>query len=126
MPLPLAVDESAVQSRMSRLSIDSRYHLTKLHPDIYKGKAALRWGIWNRPKIDMSQYYNYALTLADRGRLDRISKKFYDKEHYWWAIAMVNNIKDPFSEMIPGRVIQIPLLSSIERALSEGNPALFD
>jgi hypothetical protein len=121
-----SVVDDLLRSKASQLPSGSRFQLTRLHGDTIRGKYGLRWGVWNRPKIDMTNYYNYEVQVADVGRLDKISYAFYKREDLWWAIASVNNIKDPLAEMYPGMALKIPLESAVERALTEGNKALFD
>lgn len=118
--------DDAVQVRASQLSQNSRFRLTYLHGEDLRGTQGLRWGLWNSPNIDMSQYYTYTLQIQDVGRLDRIAKQFFGDEKLWWAIAWVNQIHNVFSDTHAGMEIQIPLLSAVETALSEGNKALFD
>lgn len=117
---------SSLSNKIAKLPTTNRFRLTRLHEDEVRGRRRLRWGIWNRPKIDMTQYYVYELQERDIGRLDRVAYEFYGKEELWWAIASVNNIKNPFSDVVPGAQILVPLETSIERALAEGNEALFD
>ncbi len=120
-----SVQDSSIATRISKLDQKSRFKLTRLHGDTARDRSVLRWGIWNRPKIDMTKYYVYTLQISDVGRLDRVSFQFYGHERFWWAIADVNGIKNVLADIVPGEVIQIPLESAIQRALTEGSTSLF-
>lgn len=50
----------------------------------------------------------YAIERQFSGRPDMIASLFYNEPRYWWVIAQHNNILDPFSEMVTGRLISIP------------------
>jgi hypothetical protein len=41
-------------------------------------------------------------------RLDLIASVFYKESRYAWFLAQYNNILDPFSEVVPGRILLIP------------------
>ncbi len=50
----------------------------------------------------------YAIERQYTGRPDMIASIFYNEPRYWWVIAQHNNILDPFSEMVTGRLLYIP------------------
>lgn len=50
----------------------------------------------------------YAVENIYTGRLDLIASVFYNEPRWWWIIAQYNNILDPFSEILPGRLLRIP------------------
>jgi len=50
----------------------------------------------------------YRVESGDVKRLYRISEKMYDTPQFWWVIALVNNIEDPFSDAQPGDLLTIP------------------
>lgn len=50
----------------------------------------------------------YAIERQFSGRPDMIASMFYNEPRYWWVIAQHNNILDPFSEMVTGRMIYVP------------------
>lgn len=50
----------------------------------------------------------YAVERQYAGRPDMIASIFYNEPRYWWVIAQHNNILDPFSEMVTGRLLYIP------------------
>ena len=72
-----------------------------------RGSTAVEW--WER--------YNFLKDPSDQvytvenfyeGRLDLIAAVFYNESRWWWFIAQYNNILDPFSEIVAGRVLLIP------------------
>ena len=67
----------------------------------------------NQTPVDMSQYDKYhEVTHREVNRLDMISNMYYGDPQFWWAIAMANNIIDPF--VIPlGSVLRVPSLISL-------------
>ena len=47
-------------------------------------------------------------------------KRLHDalgETQWWWAIMQVNNIKNPFSELYVGQVLQVPTADAIRTAL---------
>lgn len=50
----------------------------------------------------------YAIERQFSGRPDMIASLFYNEPRYWWVIAQHNNVLDPFSELVTGRLIYIP------------------
>lgn len=44
------------------------------------------------------------------GRPDLISNLVYGTPKYWWLICAVNNISDPFEQIIPGKTIKMPII----------------
>lgn len=60
------------------------------------------------PLMDFKPMAEYQITSFTEGRLDLISKRFYNTFHLGWLIASYNDIFDPFNELYRGRTIQIP------------------
>jgi hypothetical protein len=51
----------------------------------------------------------YRVTNVDLVRPDLISAKMYDGNvKYWWVILLFNGIRDPFTDMQLGQILQIP------------------
>jgi len=48
-------------------------------------------------------------------RLDLLSFHYYGTSRLWWAIAIANNIQNPFKEIKPGTMIRIPDINLIRR-----------
>jgi nucleoid-associated protein YgaU len=54
----------------------------------------------------------YAVEKGYENRLDLISYKFYGSVFLWWAIAAMNNIKNPM-KVDAGIVLRIPAMSTL-------------
>ena len=59
----------------------------------------------------------YTVEAFYTGRLDLIANTFYNEPRYWWFIAQYNNILDPISEIVTGRVLRIPTKIRMEMIL---------
>lgn len=68
---------------------------------------------------DSFECFAYAVEQATY--LPNLSVKFYDTDSLWWVIARFNGIIFPLSEIKPGRVLYIPSLSSISKALNKAS-----
>ena len=55
--------------------------------------------------VDRNNYNNYKIVEGDSWT--GISYKFYDTIKLWWLICKFNDIKNPFEELVPGKVIKI-------------------
>lgn len=56
--------------------------------------------------------FTHIVTVGEENRLDIIANKYYNDASLWWAIAMANNIIDPF--VIPrGKSLRIPSISTL-------------
>ena len=67
----------------------------------------LEW--WNRNNYTLSGTETvFYVTEAFVGRLDNIAAFHYNDSKLWWVIAMVNNILDPFTEVVVGRKLYVP------------------
>ena len=60
----------------------------------------------------------YTVENFYEGRLDLISSVFYNEPRWWWLIAQYNNILNPFSEVVAGRVLLIPSKSRLPLMIS--------
>jgi len=63
----------------------------------------LWWDMWERPEefLDMaSDATVYQIKSNQIARLDQISYDFYRTPRLWWLIAAVNDMLDPFGDMI--------------------------
>jgi hypothetical protein len=61
---------------------------------------------------------SYVVEKKFVGRLDLITAVFLTEPRYWWVVAQYNNILDPYSEIIEGRVLYIPTLDRVKLLLS--------
>jgi len=50
----------------------------------------------------------YRVTEVDLLRPDLISYKVYGTIDFWWIILLVNNIDNPFKDLVVGTILQIP------------------
>jgi len=50
----------------------------------------------------------YRITDSDVPDPPLISYKAYGSVEFWWIILLVNEIEDPFNELIPGTILTIP------------------
>lgn len=46
-------------------------------------------------------------------RLDQLANNYYGDPKLWWAIAQINNVKNPLTDLKIGMLIRIPLLTSL-------------
>ena len=70
----------------------------------------------NMDDISPSYYSTYIIKGGDSWT--GISFKFYKTIKLWWLICKVNNIVNPFAELIPGKYIKILDISIIDNILS--------
>lgn len=57
--------------------------------------------------------YSYIVNETDLLRPDMISYKCFGSVRYWWVICMVNDILNPFSDIVTGKVLTIPSIKDI-------------
>lgn len=50
----------------------------------------------------------YTVPQAGEGRLDLISQQFYGTPELWWAVAVVNDLRDPLIGFEAGQTIRVP------------------
>lgn len=62
------------------------------------------------PETDEDTYH--IVSFSEEGRLDIIANNYYNNPSYWWALAIANNMIDPF-DFKKGIMIRIPPMSSI-------------
>lgn len=56
---------------------------------------------------------NVYIELTASTRLDTLANDYYGDPKFWWAIAQINNIKNPLTELKVGMLIKIPPLSAL-------------
>lgn len=103
---------------LSGLSPKSRFLNTPVHLDDAVKPGTLRFGRWRAPDIDMTAFGFHAVATPQIGRIDLISVQHYGTSELWWAIALVNNLANPF-DMSEGQVLKIPLQSAIVAAMAQ-------
>ena len=104
---------------MAKITRTSRYIHTKTYTDDLVQPGRFRMGVWKAPDIDMTNYDRYAIKESDIGRIDLIAWEFYRDVNLWWAIALVNGIKNPFEDLVIGDTIFIPKLEAVTEALAQ-------
>ena len=82
-------------------------------------KTAIEWWERNVFEVDPSDFL-YVVEKKFEGRLDLITAVYLGNENvsYWWVIAMLNNILDPYSEVTTGKIIRIPSKQRLDTMLS--------
>lgn len=82
----------------------SRYKVLRVIED--QGYTYLE--TYNQVKVPESYDDSYHIVEhSEVNRLDIISEKYYNTPDYWWAIALANNMIDPFI-INEGVMIRIP------------------
>lgn len=79
--------------------------------------TAIEW--WDRAELTSTndgQYY--VVDNAFAGRLDQIATLFYNEPRYWWYLAQLNNILDPYNEVYEGVILWIPSKSIVDDQMS--------
>jgi len=71
------------------------------------------------PAIDMSDYTEYQVTDALAMRIDLIAYRTLGDSELWWAIAQVNNIRNPLRDLVAGTILKVPRLDAVMAALAE-------
>jgi hypothetical protein len=56
----------------------------------------------------------HIVTIGEQKNLPLISYRWYQNINLWWIIGMYNGIADVWLDVMPGTVLQIPSLTSVE------------
>lgn len=80
---------------------------TLIHETMYK---------YNIPEASDDRYYT--VSSIEEGRIDIVSLINYNNAHYWWIIAIANDIIDPINDIVEGKVLRIPSIMSLYQANS--------
>jgi len=68
----------------------------------------------NLSEFDMNhEKAYYRVTVADIVRPDMISYNCYGTVRYWWIICYVNDVFNPFEELVVGMMLEIPNILDI-------------
>jgi hypothetical protein len=57
--------------------------------------------------VQNSILYYLTYEVSDTDWLDSISQQYYDTPYLWWVVALMNNINNPFEELLPGTNLKI-------------------
>lgn len=80
-------------------------------------QTALEW--WERDIIQLNEDdRTYVVERRFEGRLDLIAALYLGEPRWWWIIAQMNNILDPYSEVKEGIVLYIPTIETAKQILS--------
>lgn len=96
-------------SLISKKSFDSRYYFTQ---QIIDSNNNILYNLFQG--VDYTNYSGFIYHIVEPGekdRLDIVAYEYYQDSSYWWLIAMVNNIIDPFI-LVPGTQLKIPSIGS--------------
>ncbi len=78
---------------------------------------ALEW--WERNSFQAAaDDTQYVVEKAFEGRLDQIAAIQLGEPRYWWFIAMLNNILDPYNEIREGVILRIPTLERVRSSMT--------
>jgi len=89
----------------------SRYYKTKrIVSDKDGTEYHETYQFYDMPITNQDTYYTVDPTTENR--IDLISFKHYNTVSYWWAIAMANDLLDPFDIPI-GTVLRIPTITTL-------------
>lgn len=78
------------------------------------------FGRWTPPSIPLDgDEVKVLVTEQDRGTLDFIAFKYMGTRELWWAIALVNGIFHTQTDVIPGKILTIPNINNVYRALQK-------
>ena len=67
---------------------------------------------FNQTKIDQNNDVYHEVSSSEENRLDIISNKYYSSPDFYWAIALANDIIDPF-DVPQGMILRIPKINSL-------------
>ena len=70
----------------------------------------------NIDSMSSNSVYDYIILEDDSWT--NISYKFYNTYKLWWLICKMNNVKNPFYELIPGKEIKIPSKEMVDAILA--------
>lgn len=86
---------------------------------VFEKDGKVFYGLWVPPEIKMDGNEKEIEIDRDFGNLDLIAHREYGDRSLYWAIALVNNIKDIESTIKPGMKIKIPKRNNINSALTD-------
>ena len=106
----------------------SRYPETKVYDD-QDGIGPI-YGLWEIPEefgeaADLSTFNRHLVQKNEVGTLDRVAVRHYGlgREALWWAIAIVNGIVNPETDMYAGQEIFVPPFSLVTAYMQRGTRA---
>jgi len=103
---------------------DSRYSISKTKSDDLISIGRVRQELWPSLRINTEDASYYVVNVSDIGRLDNISHAVYGRSDLWWAIALVNKVKNTFSDLTVGQTLLIPTISAVIEAMERARMLL--
>jgi hypothetical protein len=96
-----------------------KYNFANLFNVVNKGEKSY-FNLYKNVTFDISDldpelFENYQVMENDSWT--NISYKFYGTIKLWWLICKFNNIKNPFTELTPGKILKIPVNELMENVL---------
>lgn len=93
----------------------SRYRKTKVYPGLDGAFGKWRFGS-NSFNDDGTDTFRQVVS-GEEFRLDLISFSEYGTPDLWWAIALANDIRNPFVKPYIGEFLRIPNINRIQRII---------
>ncbi len=73
-----------------------------------------RLGWWEKRILQkQNDDFVFIILKEEAGRPDLISQRVYGKAVYSWLVLQYNNIVDPETELIPGKILTMPTQSRL-------------
>lgn len=92
------------------LSTESRYNM---HTNVVKYDNKLMFDIPYRVENEEAADDQYFVVTSEFvNRLDKVASKYYNNPKYWWVIANINNIGNPF-DLPVGTLLRITSLNKL-------------
>lgn len=89
----------------------SRFRGTYFYPDLDTSYG--RWPFNSRTfAVNDSDTY-YTVQTGEEFRLDLLAYKIYGSTFLWWVLAVVNDIRNPFTAPYVGDVLRVPALTRV-------------
>lgn len=99
------------------MSNDNRYSMCKSKQDDLVSLGTKRYEAFPSVDISTDDATYFVVTATELRRMDLISYKSYGRSDLWWAIALVNKIFNPFTDLYIGQTLVIPAISEVMSAM---------
>ena len=112
------IDNGVFPTEIQKLD---RYDFANLFNVVNKGEKSY-FNLCKNIYFDNTQYLSSDMvdiyTIVENDSWSSISYKFYRTYKLWWLICKMNNVKNPFYELIPGKEIKIPSKEMVDAILA--------
>lgn len=68
--------------------------------------------------IKHKEMLKHTVTKHEEGRPDFIAYHIYMNVYLWWVVLQANKIMDPFTELLVGTELRLPMLLDVEEFLN--------